>query len=329
MTITSQAFDRYRHSPNERTTLLRLVIGTIIIVALWLLITGAVIFAGALAYVKFGPLLGDNELTFDQGGGIQQFLATREGVLATLLTFAGIWAGTWVAMRFIHRERLSRLYGTSQRISRSGFLKGLAAVLLTSVLTEISLYILVPEISRGPITIGAWLLFFIPVVLLAFVQTSSEELLFRGYLLRGLAYRFRSPWVWAVLPTLAFTAMHWSPNSSNLMNVGVMITIGAFAAVLVVLTTATGNLGAAMGAHLGNNVAGFLFISHQSALGSFALYRSPPLDIIPWTATQAVVIVGTSVVAILLTLMLLLHRRSPLYVAEDSASARDVSPAST
>ncbi len=321
MKIMSEAFDRYRQAPNERTTLPRLIVGTVVIVALWLAITGGVIFAGALGYMTFGPLLGGNELTFDQSGGIQQFLASREGVLATLLTFAGIWAGVWIAMRLIHREPMKNLYGADRRISRPAFLKGLAAVLLTSVITEISLYLLVPEISRGPIGFGAWLLFFIPVLILAYVQTSSEELLFRGYLLRGLAHRFRSPWIWAVLPTLAFTAMHWSPSSPILMNVGVMITIGAFAAVLVVLTTATGNLGAAMGAHLGNNVAGFLFISHQSALGPFALYRSPPLDAIPWTMTQAIVIVGTSAVAIALTLALLLHPRSPLKVDADAGPA--------
>ena len=37
-------------------------------------------------------------------------------------------------MRALHREKLSRLFGNSARLSRSGFLNGLAAVLITSCL---------------------------------------------------------------------------------------------------------------------------------------------------------------------------------------------------
>ena len=136
---------------------------------------------------------------------------------------------------------------------------------------------------RGPIGLGTWALFLLPILFFAFVQTSSEELLFRGYLQRGLAYRFRSPLVWAVLPTLVFTALHWNPTAVLGMNIGVAVSIGAFAALLALLVYATGNLGAAMGAHFGNNLVGFLLISHDDTLGKpgalpCAAARRPCLD---------------------------------------------------
>jgi membrane protease YdiL (CAAX protease family) len=326
MKIDPTPFERYRQSPNQKTTLPRLIVGAAVIALFWLAVTGAVMFAGVFGYDELAALFGLGTLTFEQGGATERFLASPVGVVAALATFAGIWLGVWVAMRAIHGERLGRLFGNSGRISLSGFAKGLIAVLVTSVLTEIGFYLLVPEIGRGQISLSSWLVFLVPMLFLAFVQTSSEELLFRGYLMRGLAYRFRSPLVWALLPALVFTALHWNANSVLVMNIGVLISIGAFAALLVVLVYATGNLGAAMGAHLGNNLVGFLLVSHEDALGSFALFRSPPLDKLAWTAPQAVAIVAMSIAAIVLTLLLLLHQRSPLKVEPDLGHAGDPQP---
>ncbi|TGR73492.1 CPBP family intramembrane metalloprotease, partial [Mesorhizobium sp. M1C.F.Ca.ET.189.01.1.1] len=72
------------------------------------------------------------------------------------------------------------------------------------------------------------MLFLVPIVLLAFLQTSSEEMLFRGYLLRGLACRFRRPLIWAVLPGLLFTSLHWNTASTLAINASVLVSIAAF-----------------------------------------------------------------------------------------------------
>lgn len=313
MPIASAAFERYRRSPNEKTTFLRMVAGVAIIAVCWFGTTMAVIFGGS--YLSGYPA--------------QQFLGTAGGLFATLTSFAGIWLGVWIAMRLLHREKLSRLFGNSARIARSGFLKGLLAVLITSLLTELAYLALLPEVARGPVALGTWVLLLLPVLFFTFVQTSSEELLFRGYLQRGLAYRFRSPIAWAVLPTVAFTIMHWNPASPLAMNIAVMIAIGAFAALLALLVYATGNLGAAMGAHLGNNFVGFALISHDEALGSLALFQAAPLDSLAWTPEETVAIAGISLVSLLLTWLLLLHPRSPLKVEPDLGAVGEMpAPAS-
>jgi membrane protease YdiL (CAAX protease family) len=314
MAIDPQAFERYRRSPNEKTTLPRLIVGSVVIALCWFVFTIAVVFAGAYGWVASGA---EGALTFEEGPALDRFLSTAGGLFATLGTFAGIWLGVWIVMRFLHKERLRRLFGNSARLSSSGFLNGCIAVLITSLLTELCYLVVMPDVARGPISLGAWALFLLPVLLLAFVQTSSEELLFRGYLQRGLAYRFRSPLVWAVLPTIAFAALHWNPEAVLGMNIGVVISIGVFAALLALLVYATGNLGAAMGAHFGNNIFGFLLISHDDALGSLALFRAPPFDALAWTPAETAMIAGISIASMLLTWLLLLHPRSPLRVTPD------------
>ncbi|MBZ9823231.1 CPBP family intramembrane glutamic endopeptidase [Mesorhizobium sp. CA4] len=314
MTIENAAFERYRRSPNEKTTLPRLFFGTAIVIAFWMAATALVLFAGTYLYIVWrlpGPSTGQY---------MQDFLASPIGILSALSSFAGIWIGLWVAMRLLHSEPLAALFGVSRRIAGGDFLKGLVAVLITSLLSEVLLYWLQPEIARGPIAFSSWLLFLVPIALLAFLQTSSEEMLFRGYLLRALACRFRSPLVWAVLPGLLFTSLHWNTASTLAINASVFISIGTFALLLTLLVYVTGNLGAGFGAHLGNNLTGFLLISHQEAYNSFALLNAKPLEGPGWTSWDAVLIAAIGIVSTLLTILLLLHRRSPLRVGATNQS---------
>lgn len=309
MAIDPQAFDKYRRSASEKTTLPRLIAGVAIILVFWVLSTLAVILAGMSVYVRIGT---DGTVP-DMAG----FLATPAGVLTALGSFAGIWIGAWLAMRFLHGEKLSALFGNSRRIAWNGFAKGFLAVFLTSLVSEVLLYALEPQMSRGSITVAWWLVALLPVALLTLLQTSAEELLFRAYLPRGLARRFASPVIWAALPVLVFTSLHWSASATPLMNAVGLLTIGVFAAMLMLLVYATGNLGASMGAHLGNNLFGFLLISHQEAYNAFALFAARPLEGAGWSGAEALLVAGIGIVCTLLTGLLLLHPRSPLKVEAD------------
>ncbi|MER9872012.1 type II CAAX endopeptidase family protein [Mesorhizobium sp. M0195] len=321
MTIDPTAFQQYRHTTNNKTTLPRLLLGAVVVILFWLGTTAAVLFGGTYAFAVWQASSG----TAPPGGGaVQDFMASPAGILAALASFAGIWLGLWAAMGWIHREKLTALIGVSRRISWAGFLKGLTAVLITSLLSEILLYGLQPDIARGAIGLSWWLLFLIPIATLTFLQTSSEEMLFRGYLLRGLASRFQNPFIWALLPGLLFTSLHWSPGSSAAINACVLASIAAFALLLTLLVYATGNLGAGFGAHLGNNLTGFLLISHQQSYNSFALFNAKPLESAGWTTLDAVLIAVIGIVSTLLTVLLLLHPRSPLKVEPDMPLAGGV-----
>jgi len=304
----STAFERYRNTATEKTTLARLVIGTAVVVFFWVATTFVVVLGGTYLAIIW------QVLPADPRGPMQGFLASPIGILTALISFAGIWLGLWLAMRFIHGEPLTALFGLGRRISWPGFLKGLIAVLITSALSEILLYWLQPEIARGAISLSNWLLFLVPIVALTLLQTSSEEMLFRAYLLRGLASRFDSPYVWALLPAVLFTSLHWSPGSTPAINACVLASIAAFALLLTLLVYVTGNLGAAFGAHLGNNLTGFLLISHQQSYNSFALFNAKPLEGPDWTTGDAVIIAVIGIACTLLTILLLLHPRSPLKV---------------
>lgn len=314
--IDPTAFQRYRDSAGSTATLPRLALGIVLIVACWVAVTFAALFGGFEAARRSGAGI--------EGMSMQQFAASASGTLSVFASFAGIWIGVWLAMRLLHRQPVARLFGVSGRLSASGFGKGLAAVLLTSAFSELALYAIAPGIGRAPVPLSTWALALIPVSLLAFVQTGAEELLFRGYLLRGLARRFASPLVWGLLPGLAFTLLHWSGGANVAMTVCLLVSIGCFAALLTLIVYATGNLGAAIGAHFGNNITGFLLISHESNFSAFALFAGTPLKALDWSAGMAAYVTLTGIVSCLLTALLLFHPRSPLKLAPDRAPPSEV-----
>lgn len=321
--IDPTAFDAYRCSPQRRTTLPRLILGLAVVAVIWTSATLVLLISGSYLHAHWLALSGAGA---PEGGVMRDFITTPAGILISLASFAGIWIGVWAAMRFVHRERIGSLLGVGRRISRQGFAKGFAAVAATSLLSEIALLALHPGMARGSISLAAWLGFLVPVTLLAFLQTSSEEVLFRGYLQRGLANRFRSPLAWALVPTLLFTTMHWSTTSSLAMNLCILVSIGAFALVLALSVYATGNLGAAFGAHLGNNLFGFLLISHQDSYDAFALFKAQPLESADWSGPDAVAIAAIGVIGSALTALLLLHPRSPLRIAPDACAGATPAP---
>lgn len=325
MAIGSDAFERWRLSPRGRHTLPRLLLGTLLIAVCWVAVTFLVLTAGSAVFA-FG-LFSAGALQPEPGAAefedaVSLLFLSPAGVLMTLLSFAGIWAGVALAMRLVHREPVAALLGERGRVSGPDLAKGFAAALFVGLLSEAVLYLRHPVLERGAIDLALWLLLLAPAAILILVQTSAEEVLFRGYLLRGLAGRFRSPLVWALLPALIFTLLHWRAGAPGALNLALLATIGGFAALTVVLVCLTGNLGAAIGVHFGNNALAFLVVAHENELGALALFRGASLDALTGTPAETLwfILVG-ALVGNGLTLLLLVHPRSPVTLQDGRSGA--------
>ncbi|MCO5064353.1 MAG: CPBP family intramembrane metalloprotease [Rhizobiaceae bacterium] len=300
--MTSPAFETYRYSQPRPVSLLRLFFGIIVIGSCWM---GTSLIAGLPA------LLGEDVDPL-------AFFSSKLGTLVTLGSFIGIWIGVWFATRFIHGEPLGNVLGVSGRLQGTGFAKGFAAVALTSILSEVLIYALAPDFERTELALGTWLVFLLPVLLLCFVQTSAEELLFRGYLPRNLANRFRSPWVWALLPSLAFVSLHLTPDMRTSQLLLVVVSIGTLTALMMYLVWLTGNLSAAFGVHMGNNLFGFALVAHQEEFAGLALFKGVPVNDPGMSSDFALALGAVGIVCVGLTALLLLHSQSPLKVGSPS-----------
>ena len=119
----------------------------------------------------------------------------------------------------------------------------------------------------------AWLPLALPAIL---VQTAAEELAFRGYLMQGLAARFRSPLVWWLLPALLFGAAALEPGRVRRRTPGSSCSPPpSIGLVLADVTARTGNLSAAIGLHFANNVIALLVVALPSPLAGLSLWLAP------------------------------------------------------
>jgi membrane protease YdiL (CAAX protease family) len=91
-----------------------------------------------------------------------------------------------------------------------------------------------------------------------FIQAGGEELFFRGYVMQRLAARYRNPIVWALLPSVAFGALHFFNGVSLEHSIYYVISTAIFGATAAAIVWRTGDLSAAIGLHVATNVIAFL-----------------------------------------------------------------------
>jgi membrane protease YdiL (CAAX protease family) len=313
MASRSMVFARYVDAArNGRTALWRVLLGIALI--------GALYMGWAAAVFLFVAFAGDPERFLSGGSadaaGFDRLLRSPLGIACILALFAAIWPGVWCACRLLHRRPLRSVLGADRRISRPALARGAAAGLCAAAVCEIGLIALDGWPERTTLALGVWLAWLPALVILTLVQTSAEELMFRGYLAQALAARFQSAWFWAGMPAIVFTLLHVQPVESGWMLVGVLAAIGAFALVATRLVYATGDLGASMGLHFGYNLFALLVVSNQPALGGAALFAGHLIDARSWTAGTALLAGALGIAQSLLALAALQHRRSPLRIRQ-------------
>ena len=305
MPLVSPAFHRYVDRAREgRPGLGRLVLGLVLIaVVVALASAGAVVVA--LAAIGAAAVAPEESAR----SALSNFFATPAGIACLLASFAGMWVGVWLALRLAQRRPVAGVLGAEGRISWPDFARGALAALLTGGLSQLVAVLIDPQIGRGEIAVEAWLAWVPPLALLILLQSSAEEVVFRGYLLQSLAARWRHPLVWGGLPTLLFTLLHLRGHHSAGLTAAGLIGVAAVAGSAVLLVCRSGNLGAAMGLHFGANVCGILFMSQADWLNGAALFLGDATD---WSEAELLAFTVLDLAGTGAALGLLLHRRSPL-----------------
>ncbi len=130
-----------------------------------------------------------------------------------------------------------------------------------------------PLIENLPM--GIWLAL-LPLSLVAvLIQTSAEEILFRGYIQQALAARFSSPLVWMILPSVLFAMGHYLPAQAGDNAILIAIWSGIFGILMADVTARAGTLGPAIAIHLFNNISSLLLFSAPETLNGLSLFIVP------------------------------------------------------
>ncbi|MEM1300470.1 MAG: CPBP family intramembrane glutamic endopeptidase [Pseudomonadota bacterium] len=267
--MRSDAFEEYLAPARAARGFWRPVLGLIIIMGLWVIGMIVVVMGWMLwRWAELGNLHGAVEALgqLGQGGG-------AEPVVIMLLSFAGIWAGAAVAAVVMHGQAFGTLFEPAKRILFSDFGKG---VLLAAAFSGLSLLVAMLFIAT-PVRaqpMGDWLVLFVPLMALVFIQATGEELIFRGYLLQQLAIRFRSPIAWAILPSILFGLLHAGNTDGEAAYYYIAIT-GITGVTLAALVWRAGNLWIAVGLHWGVNMSSLTLVGADGIMAGTQLWLFP------------------------------------------------------
>lgn len=242
--------------------------------ALWRLFGGVALVVAtvvALNLVLFAAVVG--LAPPDQVAGFQSG-ASPVAVLILLFSFGFVTLAVALAVRQFQNRSLWSVIGP-RRVAVAQFWRVLRALLVLGVV----LFLLPPYDMGAPfepnLPIGLWL-GLLPLSLAAvLIQTSAEEILFRGYLQQSLAARFRSPVIWIGIPAVLFAAGHYAPNAAGENAALVAVWACVFGVLSADLTARAGTLGPAIALHFANNVTALLIVSLPDSLGGLALFHLP------------------------------------------------------
>jgi CAAX protease family protein len=200
-----------------------------------------------------------------------------------LASFVLLIVGAKVAAR-IHNRSLASLFGIGHRLIPRHFLIGLAVVSAFTIAGAVAGWISGGLIPNLPLS--RWLVWLIPGLAAIFVQTLSEELVFRGYLQQQLTALSINPLVWWVLPSLLFGFMHLDGETYGANKWLVVAGATLMGLIAADVTARTGNISGAFGLHFGNNAIAIMVTGTPGPLSGLCLWLTP-LDPSNVEATRA------------------------------------------
>jgi uncharacterized protein len=197
--------------------------------------------------------------------------------------------GIIIAIRFIHKRKLISLITPNRKIDwkRMGF--GFITFFGILGLTSIIDFLLNPgDYFLNDIKISEFLLLFVLVLLLTPLQTTCEELFFRGYLLQFFGKWVRIPFLLSLIVGSIFGTLHFTNPEMGYspILIGVDYLLTGFIWCYISVKTNSAEL--SIGAHAANNMLlGWFITMDDSALGNipslFVVKNIDPAISLMWT----------------------------------------------
>lgn len=199
--------------------------------------------------------------------------------VASLLSFIPLLIGVLLAVRFGHGRRLMTLISPSGKIRWRHVGLGFCLWFLLSALGTGLEAFLYPGRYQFSLDLLRFIPFLFASLILIPIQSGTEELFFRGYLLQGMGLLVRNPIVLSIINGVLF----WLPHLGNpeievdfwLLS-AIYMSLGIF---LAAITLRSQGLELALGVHISNNLLATIIASYpQGALPTSAVFTVTLLD---------------------------------------------------
>lgn len=252
-----------------------------------LMIIGNIIFSIPLIILAVSHLDSDSFNALKDGNLSAAFKGTDINsnlLLAVLVfTFLGYLIPLAMVMKIIHKDRFKRLISSYSKIDwRRIFFATSIWFIFSALISVVDYYFIAgPENYVFQFDWENSILLLFLAFLLIPIQTSTEEFMFRGYLMQFLGKYFRIPLVPILISGALFGLMHIQNPEVHEHGVGWMMTYYIGVGVLLGLIVFMDNrLELALGYHAANNIFSAVFVNYEnSAIPTDAFFLTKEMNV--------------------------------------------------
>ncbi|WP_375239558.1 lysostaphin resistance A-like protein [Aurantibacter sp.] len=189
------------------------------------------------------------------------YLEPNLNIALLLLSFVFALLGLWIAVKFLHKQTLKIIITTRNKIDWKRF--GFAFIFwgIISVVMIYADYTSNPENYEWNFELNRFLILCIIAIILVPIQTSVEELVFRGYLMQGFGFLAKNRWFPLVMTSVIFGGMHIFNPEVGKLGYSIMIYYIGTGLFLGILTLMDEGMELPLGFHAANNLFTALLVT--------------------------------------------------------------------
>lgn len=254
------------NKPNDIS--LKYLLGFFIIAIFYVM--GQVPFAVAVALDSFGS----NKVIPTTETALLKYFSPNVTLVLLLMIFVFTMVGIIIVVKALHKMDLKDIITSRPKVDWKRIFFSFSIWAVISLSTTLLYYFSSPEsfvLNFKPIP-------FLILVVIAFtllpIQTSSEEFVFRGYLMQGFGFLARNRWFPLIMTSVLFGLMHIANPEVEKMGYIIMpyyIGTGLF---LGIITLMDDGMELSLGFHAANNIVTALLVtSDWTALQSESVFK--------------------------------------------------------
>jgi membrane protease YdiL (CAAX protease family) len=178
-----------------------------------------------------------------------------------MISFAFALAGVYFVVKYLHHQSILSVSTSRRKMDWGRALFSFSLWAVFSILSFLFVYLKSPESFAWNFKLVPFLILVVLGSILIPIQTSTEEYVFRGYLMQGFANLARNKWFPLLMTSLIFGSMHVLNPEVSKMGYIVMVYYIGTGFFLGIITLMDEGIELALGFHAANNLIGALLVT--------------------------------------------------------------------
>lgn len=202
------------------------------------------------------------------------------GLVLMIMIFVFGMIALYLGVKYLHKMDFKYLVTPLENIHWNKIFFGFGFWFILAIILEGMIYFLNPEIYSFSFNPGSFIVLLLICIFILPIQTSFEELFFRGYLMPGLAVLTNNKWIPLLIVSILFGLIHSFNPEIEKFGFWTMqfyyISAGIFLGIITILDD---SLELALGVHAATNIFGVAILTFDGGvLQTDSLFRATEIN---------------------------------------------------